>query len=118
MKELLIKSKIVFDRGRYWLSYLTFFMLVFVTVTNLKSYSYFEFLQGRYWLIILLAASIIAMFLLGYVELKYLKTYQKEVEVLGSIDPNWQKSYKNDERILEKLSELEGRIDELSKKIK
>lgn len=116
MKELLVKSKIVFDRGKYWLSYLTFFMLLFITVTNMKQYSYFEFMQGRYWFIILLFASILAMFLLGYVELKHLKTYQKEVEVLGKIDPNWQKSYKNQEKILEKLSELENRIDGLSKK--
>ena len=115
MKEFLIKSKIVFDRGKYWLGYLTFLMMAFVTVTSMKEYAYFEFLRGSYWLIIVIAVSLAGMLFLGYFELKYLKTYQKEIEVLSKINPIQQKVFENQDKILKKLSELESKVDELSK---
>jgi len=68
-------------------------MMAFVTVTSMREYAYFEFLQGRYWLILLIAASIGFMLLFGYFELKYLKTYQKEIEVLSKINPIQQISF-------------------------
>jgi len=118
MKEFLIKAKIVFDRGKYWLGYLTFLMMAFVTVTSMKQYDYFEFLRGGYWLVVVIAASFGFMLLLGYIELKHLGTYQKEIEVLSKINPIQQKVFENQDKILKKLSELENKIDELAKKKK
>lgn len=54
MRDLFIKTKIALDRGREWISYINFFLIVFIAVANLKQYSYFDFLQTRYWMIIIL----------------------------------------------------------------
>ncbi|ODS39472.1 MAG: hypothetical protein A7316_11000 [Candidatus Altiarchaeales archaeon WOR_SM1_86-2] len=118
MKEFLIKTKIVFDRGKYWLGYVTFLMMAFVTVTSMKEYAYFEFLRGGYWLVIVIGAALGGMLLLGYIELKHLKTYQKEIEVLSKINPIQQKVFENHNKILNKLSELESKVDELGKERK
>jgi len=114
--ELLIKTKIVFDRGRYWLGYMTFLMMVFVTVTSMKEYSYFEFLRSWYWLAFILAGSVAGMFVLGYIELKHVKAYQKEAEIYAQINPVQKKIFENQERILKKLEELEEAQERNNKK--
>ena len=111
MKDKLIKVKIVFDRGRYWVGYLTFLMMVFVTVTSMRQYAYFEFLSGRYWLAIVLISSIAFMLLLGYLELKRSDIYQREAEIYASINPIQKKVFENQERILEKLDELDEKLN-------
>ena len=107
---MLIKAKIVFDRGRYWVGYLTFLMMVFVTVTSMKQYAYFEFLRGAYWIAIVLAGSIGLMLLLGYIELKRSRIYQKEAEIYASINPVQRRIFENHERILKRLDELDEKI--------
>ncbi|MBU1487687.1 hypothetical protein KKH56_06555 [bacterium] len=106
MKDLLVKGKIVFDRGRYWASYLTFMMMIFVTVSNMKEYAYFQFLQGRYWLIIIFLASLGIILLTGYIELTRLGTYQKEAEIYARLNPIQRKMLENQDNILKKLETI------------
>ena len=116
MKDWLIKAKIVFDRGRYWVGYLTFLMMVFVTVTSMQQYAYFEFLSGRYWLAIVLMASVAFMLLLGYIELKRSNIYQMEAEIYARINPVQKKVFENHEKILERLDVLDDKLNILQKK--
>ncbi len=102
-----VKAKIVFDRGRAWVGYLTFLMMVFVTITSMKEYAYFEFLGGRHWFVIILAASVAVIFLLGYLELKTFHVYQKEAEIIGRINPIQRKLLENQGAILTRLKRLE-----------
>ena len=110
MNEFWVKLKIVFDRGRGWVGYLTFLMMVFVTITSMKQYTYFEFLAGRYWMILVLCAGLALIFLLGYLEVRTLSLYQKEAEIYSRINPVQQKVFQNQKRILEKLAELEKKL--------
>ena len=111
MKNFLLKLKIALDRGKYWLAYLNFFMISFIAVSSMKQYSVFSFMQGRYWLSLLLVGSVIGMIILGWLDLKKLGTYQKEAEILADINPVWRKLFKNQEEIL-------GRLDKIEKKNK
>lgn len=106
--DLWVKAKIVFDRGRSWVGYLTFLMMVFVTITSMKEYAYFEFLAGRHWFVILLLASVAVIFLLGYLELKTFHVYQKEAEIIGRINPVQRKLLENQDTILERLERMEN----------
>jgi len=115
MKDRLIKAKIVFDRGRYWVGYLTFLMMVFVTVTSMKQYPYFEFLSGRYWLVVVLAASMGFMLLVGYIELKRSRIYQREAEIYARLNPVQRRVFENHDKILERLDELENKLSALEK---
>lgn len=106
MKEFLVKTKIVFDRGRYWTGYLTFMMMIFITVANMKEYSYFRFLAGRWWLVIIFLSSILLILIAGYVEIKLLGTYQKEQEIYSKLNPSQTKILENQEKILAILEEI------------
>ncbi|MCK4808348.1 MAG: hypothetical protein KAS90_01875 [Candidatus Aenigmarchaeota archaeon] len=110
MKTFLIKAKIAMDRGKYWLSYINFAMLLFIAVTNMKEYEYFSFLQGRYWLVLLGLGTLVFITVLGYVDLKKLKTYQVESEIYARINPVQQKIFENQDKILKRIEGLEKKI--------
>lgn len=110
MKELFIKAKIVFDRGRQWIGYINFLMIVFITVASMKAYSSFEFLSSTYWLIFIILASFFLIGLIGWLEVKKFGTYQKEAEILGRINPNYRKLFKNQEKIMRELKELRKKV--------
>ncbi|RKY40094.1 MAG: hypothetical protein DRP85_09245 [Candidatus Makaraimicrobium thalassicum] len=107
MSEKLIKTKIALDRGKYWMSYLNYFILIFIATSSIKDYPQLSFLQGRYWLILLLFLSLISIAVLGYLDLKVFSTYQKEVEIMSRINPLQQKLLGNQKEILERLEHLE-----------
>ncbi len=110
MKQFLIKAKIAMDRGKYWLSYINFAMLLFIAVTSMKEYEYFSFLQGRYWLIFLGFGTLVFITVLGYIDLKKLKTYQVESEIYARINPVQQKVFENQDKILKRIEGLEGKV--------
>ncbi|MCK5234936.1 MAG: hypothetical protein KAJ88_04935 [Candidatus Aenigmarchaeota archaeon] len=110
MKTFLIKAKIAMDRGKYWLSYINFAMLLFIAVTSMKEYEYFSFLQGRYWLVLLGFGTLVFITVLGYVDLKKLKTYQVESEIYARINPVQQKIFENQDKILKRIEGLEKKI--------
>lgn len=116
MDDLFVKIKILFDRGKYWVSYLTFFMLIFVTVTSMKEYAIFSFLSTWYWLFIMLLGSMAVMLILGYVELKHTKAFQKEIEIYAKLNPVQKKMFDNQDKIIEMVSELKKEVDELKTK--
>lgn len=107
MSEKLIKAKIALDRGKYWMSYLNFFILIFIATSSIKEYPQLTFLQGRYWILLLLILSLISIAVLGYLDLKVFSTYQKEVEIMSRINPVQQKLLGNQKEILERLKYLE-----------
>ena len=110
MKDFLIKAKIAMDRGKYWLSYINFAMLLFIAVTSMKEYEYFSFLQGRYWLVVLGFCTLVFITVLGYIDLKKLKTYQMESEIYAKINPVQQRVFENQDKILERIERLEKKI--------
>ncbi|MFH1126621.1 MAG: hypothetical protein ABIG84_03155 [archaeon] len=107
MSEKLIKAKIALDRGKYWMSYLNFVIIIFIATASLKDYPALTFLRGRYWLLLLLIISLLSLAILGYLDLKVFGTYQKEIEVMARINPIQQKMLKNQQEILERLGKLE-----------
>lgn len=110
MKDFLIKLKIAMDRGKYWLSYVNFAMLLFIAVSSMKDYEYFTFLQGRYWLLILGFGTLVFITVLGYIDLKKLKTFQIESEIYAKINPVQQKIFANQDMILKRLDDIEKKI--------
>lgn len=110
MKELLIKAKMSMDRGKYWLSYINFAMLLFISVTSMKNYEYFSFLQGRYWLVMLGLGTFVFITILGYIDLKKLKTFQIESEIYARINPVQQKMFSNQDKIMKRLDSIEKNI--------
>lgn len=107
MSEKLIKAKIAIDRGKYWMSYISFLMLIFIATSSMKEYPALSFLKGRYWILALLLSSLIAIAVLGYLDLKVFATYQKEVEIMSRINPVQKKLLSNQKEILERLERLE-----------
>ncbi|NOR85925.1 hypothetical protein GQ473_07475 [archaeon] len=108
MKTFLVKLKIAMDRGKYWLSYVQFFMLLFVLVTSMKTYTTFSFLGSTQWLGILTIVTIIGLIVIGYLDLKVFKTYQAESEIYAHVNPIQKRMFDNQNKILEKLEQLEN----------
>lgn len=110
MKDLFIKAKIVFDRGKEWIGYLNFLMIVFITVASMKAYSTFTFLSSTYWIMAILIGSIALIGLLGYLEIKIFGTYQREAEIRTNLNPTYRKILENQEKTLRELRELKKEI--------
>ncbi len=110
MKELLIKAKMAMDRGKYWLSYINFAMLLFISVTSMKEYDMFSFLQGRYWIFLLGFGTFIFITILGYIDLKKLKTFQLETEIYARINPVQQRMFDNQDKILKRIDGIEKKV--------
>ncbi|MCK5474621.1 MAG: hypothetical protein KAI53_04390 [Candidatus Aenigmarchaeota archaeon] len=107
MKNTLVKIKIAMDRGKYWLSYVQFFMLLFVLVTSMKQYTTFSFFRSTEWLGLLTIITLVGLVVLGYIDLKVLKTYQTESEIYARVNPIQKKMLDNQENILKQLDLLE-----------
>ena len=107
MSDRFIKAKILFDRGRYWVNYLIFLMVVFVTATSMKQYEMFAFLSSSYWIAFVLLGSVLFMGVLGYIELHKLQTYQKEAEYLAKLNPVQARMLDNQDKIMKRLDRLE-----------
>ncbi|MEA3229740.1 MAG: hypothetical protein U9P44_02390 [archaeon] len=110
MKEFLIKAKIAMDRGKYWLSYINFAMLLFISVTSMKQYEMFSFLRGWSWLFVLGLGTFVLITVLGYLDLKKLKTYQIESEIYAQINPVQKRIFENQDRIMRRLEDIEKKL--------
>jgi len=111
MDDKLIKAKIALDRGKYWMSYLNFVMILFIATSALKEYPALSFMSSRYWLIVLFVLSFVSLLVLGYIDIKFFGAYQKEIEVMSRINPVQQKMFKNQEEILRRLERIEARMN-------
>ena len=107
MDDKLIKAKIALDRGKYWMSYVNFVMILFIATSALKDYPALTFMSSRYWLVILFVVSFFSLLALGYIDLKFFGAYQKEIEVMSRMNPVQQKLFKNQEEILARLERIE-----------
>jgi hypothetical protein len=103
VKDLLIKAKIVFDRGKEWIGYINFLMIVFITVASMKTYSTFSFLSSTYWLVAILVLSFLMIGVIGWLEIKLFGSYQREAEIRTNLNPVYQKILSNQEKILKEL---------------
>ena len=112
VKETLVKIKIVFDRGKNYISYITFFMMTFVTITAMKEYEMFSFLSSTLWFTIVFSISIFSIGFIGWLEMKGLKTWQKEREIYGRLDPVFEKLYNNQNKILAHLKKDEQKDEQ------
>lgn len=110
MDDKLIKAKIALDRGKYWMSYINFFMILFIATSALKGYPGLSFMSSRYWLIVLFVISFASLLFLGYIDIKFFGAYQKEVEIMSRINPVQQKLFRNQEEILRRLERIESRM--------
>lgn len=111
MDNKLIKAKIALDRGKYWMSYINFVMILFIATSAMKEYPGLSFISSRYWLLMLFIISLASLAVLGYIDIKFFGAYQKEIEVMSRINPVQQKLFRNQEEILRRLERIEARMD-------
>lgn len=108
----LIKVKVLFDRGRNWIGYLTFLMLIFITISNMKSYDYiFGFLSGWHWMIILMIGALCLVLVLGYVEIRHTNAYQQEAEIYARLNPVQRRVFENQEKIIDMLDDIKNMLN-------
>ena len=106
VKDFFVKAKMVLDRGKNWISYVNFLLLVFVAVSSLKQYPAFNFLKSRYWLFIFLGAAFVGVIVLGYIDLVFLKTHEAEYEIAARMNPVQRRMFKNQDEIIKKVNKL------------
>jgi len=111
MDDKLIKAKIALDRGKYWMSYINFVMILFIATSALKEYPGLSIISSRYWLLILFMLSVVSLLVLGYIDLKFFGAYQKEIEIMSRINPVQQRLFRNQEEILRRLERIESHMN-------
>ena len=100
-KDILMKLKLYFDRGKNYLSILTFVGTVFMVVSQLSIIGIDIDVSKYSFGIILLG--FLGIMLFGFFEVKYL-FFSKEQEIKSMKNPVWTKLFK-------RLDELENKID-------
>jgi hypothetical protein len=106
IKEIIMLLKLYFDRGKNYLSIVTFVGTVFMVVSQLSLLG-IEIDVSDYSVIIILIGFIGIMFF-GFLEVKYL-FFAKEQEIKSMKNPVWIK-------LFDKIDHLEKKIDELERK--
>jgi len=104
-KDILMKLKLYFDRGKNYLSIITFVGTVFMVVSQLSLLG-IEIDVSDYSVIIILLGFVGIMFF-GFLEVKYL-FFAKEQEIKSMKNPVWIKLFK-------RMDELEKKIEENKK---
>lgn len=106
--DFIMKLKIAVDRGRIWVGYIQFFMLLFITVTSMKQYHIFNFIfVTPYWYIYIGVGAIISILFIGYADVKIFKTFQKETEIYAKINPVQKRLFENQNKIINLLKKGE-----------
>lgn len=109
MQKFLIKLKVALDRGRIWFGYVQFFMLIFITVASMNQFPALASLfSSTYWLILLGIGGTGAIVVFGYIDFKYLKTFQHENVLYARMNPVQQRIFDNQDKILAELAEIRG----------
>lgn len=110
IKTVLATLLISLNRGKYWLSSINFFLILFVAVSNFKQYESLKFLGNLYVLAVLFAVALVTLIVVGYIDLKK-GIYRKEAIVSAHLDPITSK-------ILTELYEIQKDIKELKNRKK
>ena len=104
-KDILMKLKLYFDRGKNYLSIITFVGTVFMVVSQLSLLG-IEIDVSDYSVIIILLG-FVGIMLFGFFEVKYL-FFAKEQEIKSMKNPVWIKLFR-------RMDELEKKIEENKK---
>ncbi len=102
-KTLCVKCKIALDRGKLWISYSQFFMILYLFLKNISANQTFSFLQNDLLLILSMIGVLMVIVFIGWFDIVVLQLYQKECQQVASINPNWVKTHKKLNEIIEKL---------------
>ena len=86
-KSKIMKAKIMFDRGRTWQGYVQFLMILFLAIQGLKKYVWFKDINTGLLLVVGFLGANILLFIIGYIEIKYLKTFQEEMRERAMLNP-------------------------------
>ncbi len=93
LKDFFAKVMVCLERGKYWISYLNFFMIVFLTVTSMREYQAFGFLRSAHWIVLIVLVAFIVVFFIGYLDIKR-GIYEKEKLVEAKINPVQKRIFK------------------------
>lgn len=81
-----IKAKMYIGRSATYISLVNMGMILFLTLSNLKEKGYVHFEISKYIILIYLLTFIILIFF-GWLEMKYIKGFQKEVDFMNNYTP-------------------------------
>lgn len=101
-KDIIMKLKLYFDRGRAYLSILSFIGTVFMVVSQLSILGINIDIKG--YSVVLIIGGFLGIMFFGFLEVKYL-FFSKEQEIKATKNPVWTKLFK-------RLDELEKKIEE------
>lgn len=104
-KEIFIKLKLYFERGRGYLSILSFSGTAFIVVSQLKMMGV-EVDLTNYTAIAVICVAMLTM-LMGFLEVR-MRFFSKDLEVRGMKNPLWHRLYAQLDRIENRLDKLEG----------
>jgi len=104
-KDIIMNLKLYFDRGKNYLSIVTFVGTVFMVVTQLSIIG-ININISKYSILIIVSG-FIAIILFGFLEVKYL-FFSKEQEIKSLKNPVWTKLFK-------RMDDLENKIQNLKK---
>jgi len=104
-KDIIMNLKLYFDRGKNYLSIVTFVGTVFMVVTQLSIIG-ININISKYSILIIVSG-FIAIILFGFLEVKYL-FFSKEQEIKSLKNPVWTKLFK-------RMDDLENNIQNLKK---
>src|SRR6056297_156904 len=104
-KDIIMNLKLYFDRGKNYLSIVTFVGTVFMVVTQLSIIG-ININISKYSILIIVLG-FIAIILFGFLEVKYL-FFSKEQEIKSLNNPVWTKLFK-------RMDDLENNIQNLKK---
>lgn len=110
LKEKLAILLVSLDRGRYWMAYVNFILILFVAVSDLKQYEALKFLGNISVILTLFAIAFVIVIVVGYLDLKK-GVYRKETEVSAHMNPVQSK-------ILKELYEIQRDVKELKNRKK
>ena len=86
-KDKAMYGKIMWDRGKTWITYLQFMMILFLVVDKIKDLVWFKEISTTALLVISFIAVNVGIFAIGFIEIKLLGTFQKEMENRSKLNP-------------------------------
>lgn len=104
-KDILMKLKLYFDRGRAYIGIISFIGTVFMVVSQLSILG-IDVDVSKYSIIIIIAG-FVGLMLFGFLEVKYL-FFSTEMEIKSMKNPVWKK-------LFNRLDEIEKKLDDQNK---
>lgn len=100
--DLYVKGKIIFERGQAYFGYLQFVMIIFITVSQMRTYPLFAWLSGWYWFGALFVGIFGTILFVGYLEIRW-NIWQRQTDIYARLNPLNLELLKNQKEILEEV---------------